>query len=343
VDRDLTALAYDRSPAACGELLESLMRSVIVGRRPAPTEAALFFDIARQLVDRVEPEVRVLFSQEVAAMHGTPPDVLMRLARDDCLVAGPVLRADNALDESQLIDLSKTLPLDHLADLAERRRLTLPVTDVLAARGDAVVLRHLACNDTCALSPASLLRMVAMADRDEALCLTLARRTDLPADGAARVVHLMADLLRGRRARPPVSERGAETATAPNRAPRLADIGELVRQVRAGRVTLDEVVARLADEDRGNDIAVALARLTDVDELSTLKVLVRRDPEGIALVGKALDLRPETWRSVVGFRRRRLKLSDADMRFELRDFAERSVEEARARLAQFQNRRSTTH
>jgi hypothetical protein len=140
-----------------------------------------------------------------------------------------------------------------------------------------------------------------------------------------------------------VSERGAETATAPNRAPRLADIGELVRQVRAGRVTLDEVVARLADEDRGNDIAVALARLTDVDELSTLKVLVRRDPEGIALVGKALDLRPETWRSVVGFRRRRLKLSDADMRFELRDFAERSVEEARARLAQFQNRRSTTH
>ncbi|MBP0574830.1 hypothetical protein J8J27_29390, partial [Mycobacterium tuberculosis] len=72
----------------------------------------------------------------------------------------------------------------------------------------------------------------------------------------------------------------AESETGPSRAPRLADIGELVSQVQAGRITLDDVVARLAEEDRGNDIAVALARLCDVDELSTLKVLVRKESEG---------------------------------------------------------------
>lgn len=341
MDGDLTQKAYDRSQAGRGDLLEALMRSVIVGRRPSPAEAELFFDIARRLLGTVSPEVRQLFSQEVASMRSTPVDVLLTLARDDSLIAGPVLRGDNRLEEADLLRLSQELPLGHLADLAARRRLSLPVTDVLAERGDVPVLRELAHNNSSVLSAEAVGRMVEVADRDDTLCRTLALRDDLPAAAAARIVQQMAVLLRDRQLRAaPAVAAPAAAADAPSKAPRLAEVAELVRQVEADRLTLDDVVMRLAEEDRGNDIAVALARLCDVDELSTLKVLVRKDPEGIMLVGKSLDLTPATWRAVVEFRRRRLKLSDADARFEMRDYMSRSAEAARATLAQFQGKRA---
>lgn len=340
MDGDLTQKAHDRSQAGRGELLEALMRTVIMGRRPTPAEAELFFDIARRLLGLVSPEVRQLFSQEVAAMRGTPIDVLLTLAHDDGLVAGPVLRADNALEEHHLVDLSKSLPIGHLVDLAARRRLTPPVTDVLAERGDVPVLRELAHNDSSKLSGATVARMVDVADRDDELCRMLALRDDLPQEAAERIVQVMAALLRGRLVRPAAPEPRTEPEDVPSRAPRLADIGELVRQVQGGRITVDDVVTRLAEEDRGNDIAVALARLCDVDELSTLKVLVRKDPEGIILITKALDLSRATWKAMVEFRRRRLKLSDSDVRFELREYLARSTEDARATLAQFQGKRA---
>ena len=135
MDGDLTQKAHDRSQAGRGELLEALMRTVIMGRRPTPAEAELFFDIARRLLAVVSPEVRQVFSQEVAAMYGTPVDVLLTLAHDAGEIAGPVLRSDNALQESHLVELSGSLPLGHLSDLAARRRLSVPVTDVLARRG----------------------------------------------------------------------------------------------------------------------------------------------------------------------------------------------------------------
>lgn len=340
---DLTQKAHDRSSAGRGELLETLMRSVVVGRRPTPAEAELFFDIARRLIGAVGPEVRQLFAQEVAAMRNTPVDVLMTLARDEAAIAGPVLRADNALEEVHLLDLSRTLPLDHLVDLAARRFLTVPVSDVLAARGTVPVLRQLAVNDTCPLSGLSVARMVDFADRDDELCRTLMQRADLPPAAAERLVQITASLLRGRIARPAPAAVEAGEPEPPSKAPRLAEIGELVRQVQGGRITLDDVVARLAEEDRGNDIAVALARLCDVDELQTLKVLVRKEPEGIMLVAKALDLMPGTWRAVVEFRRRRLKLSDSDVRYEVREFRLQSAAEARATLAQFKVKRAPTH
>jgi uncharacterized protein (DUF2336 family) len=343
MDGDLTQKARDRSQAGRGELLEALMRSVIKGRRPTPGEAELFFDIARRLLALVAPEVRQLFAQQVATMRSTPVDVLMMLARDDGLIAAPVLRGDNALTETHLIDLSRTLPISHLADLAARGRLTVPVTDVLAKRGDVPVLRELAHNETSALSQETVARMVGLADGDEDLCRMLARRTDLPPQAAERLVQLMAVLLRGRLVRSTAPKADDADADLPSRAPLAADVTELVRQVKDGRITLDDVVARLAEEDRGNDIAMALARLTDVDELSTLKVLVRREPEGIVLVCKALDLKPSTWRMVVEFRRRRLKLSDSDVRFELRDYSMRTADSARATLSQFQGKRATAH
>lgn len=341
MDGDLTQKAHDRSQAGRGELLEALMRTVIMGRRPTPAEAELFFDIARRLLAVVSPEVRQVFSQEVAAMYGTPVDVLLTLAHDTGEIAGPVLRSDNALQESHLVELSGSLPLGHLSDLAARRRLSVPVTDVLARRGDVPVLRELANNDTSTLSSTTVARMVDLADRDDDLCRSLALRDDLPPEAAERVVQAMAALLRGRLVRPATpAEPSADVTDAPSKAPRLAEVGELVRQVQSGRLTLDDVVARLAEEDRGNDIAVALARLCEVDELSTLKVLVRKDAEGIMLVVKALALSRSTWKALVEFRRRRLKLSESDVRFELREYLALSTEAARATLSQFQRKRA---
>ena len=96
----------------------------------------------------------------------------------------------------------------------------------------------------------------------------------------------------------------------------------------------------LAREDRHNDLAAFLANVSGVDELALLKVLVRADANGIMQVLRGLGVDEATWKQVVELRRRRLKFSDTQRRFEIDDFPRLSIDVARQTLAQFSRTRA---
>jgi uncharacterized protein (DUF2336 family) len=353
--RQLTRKAKDRSVTGRSELLQQLVVAVLSGRTPTPKEYELLFEIARLLVAEAQTDARVFFAERIAPLNNTPHDILIMMANDEVIVASPILRKSPGLTEATLVDLAETLSIAHLAEVAVRDHLTAPVTDVLTRRGDIVVLRRLSMNNTSELSTQSITRMLAAADADNDLCRGMATRNDLPPDQTDHLIQRMAALLRDRIPRkrpasppPPeptlsVSIEVDDGKPSPTRlkVPKRADINELIRCVREKTVTLDDVVSQLSDEDRTNDIAVAFARLCELDEIAIMKVLVRKDANGISMVAKALDLRLDTWRSLVDFRKRRLKLSDSEVRFEIRDYKDRSLEESRKTLAQFQTRRAS--
>jgi hypothetical protein len=354
--RQLTRKARDRSTESRSELLQQLVIAVISGRTPTAREFELLFEISRLLLAEADTGARVFFSDRVANLANVPQDVLIMLARDDVVVASPILRQAPGLTERMLVNLSETLSLGHLAEVAVRDNLTIPVTDILVRRGDIVVLRRLSMNGTSEFSLAALGRLIAAAGQDDELCRGLATRNDIPAEHSDYLIQRMAALLRDRIPRKPVAvalpvevpvievvEPVADDGKpSPTRlkVPKRADINELIKCVREKKVTLDDVISQLSDEDRTNDIAVAFARLCELDEMAIMKVLVRKDVNGISMVAKALDLRLDTWRSLVDFRKRRLKLSDSEIRFEIRDYKDRSVTESRKTLAQFQSRRA---
>lgn len=341
----LREMAFDTAEESRSHLLHLLTRQVFVGRTPNGQEIAIFSDIAQRLLPQAKVDVRAELSEALADQAGLPMPLIASLCSDVVVVAAPMLRRCPDLTEDDLATFAERLTNAHLVAIAGRTDLTVRITDVMIRRGEVTVLRAIAENTAAEISETSAHVMVDRAESDDELCRILALRGDLPAADAERLVMLVAKRLRGRMMqRPAAPEPVAPAPAAP--APvagggpvKPLDIADLIARVRRNETDIDTAVALLAREDRYNDLAHMLAVLTDIEELSVLKVLVRADANGIINVLRALGVADQTWRLVVELRRRRLKFSDTQARFEREDFARLSVAQAKKTLAQFTRRR----
>lgn len=336
----LQDIALEADGTSRGELLRLLTQCVFTDRQPSAVEVALFADITLQLLAKVDPHTRAELAAVVAPCEHLPAPLLHALCEDIPEVAVPVLAANPALDEDTLKDWAGRLSNAHLAAIAVRSPLTTAVTDLLFERGDMAVWRAVAANPAAQISPRVLRELLAKADTDDELCVALTRRSDLQEADAEHLVMLVAKRLRGRIAnRPAPQPSPAAAPPAPVTPPHLMDMAAILAQIKAGRLSVDAVVADLAGHDRCNDLAAVLAHVADIDELSVLKVLVRSDAGGAIKLLRGLDVSPQTFEIVTKMRRRRLGFSDAHARFEREDYARVDPAEARRTVAQFARKR----
>lgn len=338
----LREIAFDTAEESRSHLLHLLTRQVFVGRTPNGQEIAIFSDIAQRLLPLAKIDVRAELSEALADQAGLPMPLIASLCSDVVVVAAPMLRRCPDLTEDDLATFAERLTNAHLVAIAGRTDLTVRITDVMIRRGEVTVMRAIAENTSAEISETSAHAMVDRAESDDELCRILALRGDLPAADAERLVMLVAKRLRGRMMQRPTVPEPAAPAPAPvvDAGPvKPVDVAELIARVRREETDIDTAVALLAREDRYNDLAHMLAVLTDIEELSVLKVLVRADAAGIINVLRALGIAEATWRLVVDLRRRRLKFSDTQARFEREDFARLPVAQAKKTLAQFTRRR----
>ncbi|WP_261969108.1 DUF2336 domain-containing protein [Prosthecodimorpha staleyi] len=336
----LQEIALEAHGTDRGELLRLLTQCVFSDRQPSAVEVALFADITLQLLAKVDPQTRTELATVVAHCEHLPAPLLSALCEDIPEVAAPVLVANPALGEETLKDWAGRLSNPHLAAIARRPQLTTAVTDLLFERGDMTVWRTVAANAEAEISPRFLRDLLAKAETDDELCVALTRRSDLPEADAEHLVMLVAKRLRGRIANRPAPQPSPTAApAAPVTPPHLMDMAALLAQIKAGRLSVDAVVADLAGHDRCNDLAAILAHVADIDELSVLKVLVRSDASGAIKLLRGIDVSPKTFDVVVKMRRRRLGFSEAQVRFEREDYLRMDPAEARRTVAQFARKR----
>ena len=337
---DLTSLARDVSEDGRGRLLVDLT-TLILTDPPAPDgELALFFDIVRRILPHAGHEYRCAFALGAADRGCIPIDVLKTLARDDIAVAGPVLELSPVLTDEDLIELAVTVDDSHRIAIAARALVSGALSEALVRFGSRAVVHRLGKNMGAEFTAAGLEEIRRRAEKDDDLMNVFVARADLGerlADGLRETIERLAGRKKPMRA---PSNRVVEMPVAPRPTkPENLGVAALLADLRAGRRGLDEIVVELAKVDRHADLARFLGDFASIDESQILRVMVRADANGIATVARGLGLVPETYAAIVDLRRRKLKFSATQARFERTHYDRVDAEEARVTLSAFKDRR----
>jgi uncharacterized protein (DUF2336 family) len=140
----------------------------------------VFDEVLLRLADVIEVSARRALAERLSTEPNAPPRVIRRLARDEIVVARPLLVQSGLLSEADLITIARERGRDHMLAISERPRLSEPLTDVLIDEGDRVVINAVAANPGARFSARGFSALVARSSQDELLLAKLRDREDVP-------------------------------------------------------------------------------------------------------------------------------------------------------------------
>ncbi len=163
-------------------ILERLTDLFAAGSRGySGDQIALFGDVLQELAAEIEVKARARLAQRLAHIGNAPPKLIRLLAFDDEIgVAEPVLKHSQQLSDADLLENAATKGQGHLFAIAQRLKLSEPVTDVLIDRGDRRVVHKVVKNKGARFSLAGYGKLTVRARDDRELTQALGRRSDIP-------------------------------------------------------------------------------------------------------------------------------------------------------------------
>ncbi|TBW38795.1 DUF2336 domain-containing protein [Siculibacillus lacustris] len=292
------------------DLCERLTRSVAqlwghAGALCSDDDRASFDRILVRITPEASVDTRLFLSDRLAAVVEPPRGILLVLARDVVEVARPVLENSPALTDADLVEIARSRGAAHMEVIAERRDLSIRVTDVLVLRGDDAVRRVVAGNGGARLSDKGFTRLGLQACNDHVVETRLVRRDDLP----DMIVHFLIE-----RGSPEARSELAKRARHALDGDRLGYSALSIRATEDGwldpydfvqaagvlsrldelRHHLDSFVRKLAQTERFPEIVHVLAAATGLP-LDTMKhVMVGLDTEPFVVAARAIGLKVET-------------------------------------------------
>ena len=193
----LLQLAHQRALDGKGGLAASIAKMCLDSRADlSEEELALTFEILRNLIDKVEIQIRRTIADYLAERMDVPEDLLDFLANDVINVAYPILTHSMQLDDDKLIDVIGRNGKGHHLAVARRHGLSGLVSDSLVKLGDKEVLTQLLKNRSAELTPWGMGEAVRLSITIEELHAPLLHRRDLPAAVARRMTAWVGDTLR---------------------------------------------------------------------------------------------------------------------------------------------------
>lgn len=307
----------DRNAEAVKRITDLFLRDC---ERLRDEHVAVFDEVIGMLAARIEAHARAELAERLADVPNAPPNLIRRLARDEILVARPVLARSQRLSDEDLVDVALTHGRNHMIAITERDSLSETVTDVLVEHGDQVVIHAAARNAKARFSDHGFGRLVERSQGDEALQLTLGVRPDLPLSRlkdlvghakAAAKQRLLATL--GTRSAALVEEaveNGAAQVDADayqalwSRLGAGEATGEATRRFEYGELSETDVYG-FALAGNMAEAEAALNLLARMPESFGMRVLVEPQDDLLLIVCKSLDFGWETVEAL-----RRLKVRD---------------------------------
>lgn len=285
-------------------------------------ELDLFAEIIGMLLDQVDLDTRADLAGRIATCSRPVVGLYRKLASDDIRVADPVLTQCPHLDEHTLVELASTRSQQHMVAIARRERVSVRVTDVLVARGDATVLRTVTGNLGAEISPTSFEVLADHAEHDPALQRAMSFRGEMPLAVAERLLavlpeHHRLQLLQLMAEDPEAADTLVETAGKEAAEMRLKHARQrlqtkaMMAQIADGSLDLDGAVILLAREDRYRNLAMVLAASARLSEETALVNLLKVDPQPLIVMMRALDMQPSAVAAIADMRGRRLNLPES--------------------------------
>jgi uncharacterized protein (DUF2336 family) len=198
--QDILSLARSRQ----GSDRERLMLSVAdlceaglaPGARLDPTTESLVAAIFGDLVQRAERDIRQALAERLAGAAWAPHDLIWLLCGDDIEIARPLIAASPALTEADLVQLLRTLAIEHQIEIARRPGIKHPVIREILDQGQPAVMTALADNDTAELTLEALAELVEASKEIAALRSPLVRHPKMTSELAGRLYAWVGESLR---------------------------------------------------------------------------------------------------------------------------------------------------
>ncbi|RED50905.1 DUF2336 domain-containing protein [Aestuariispira insulae] len=193
----LLRLAHQRAIDGKGGLAASIAKMCLDSRAELTAqELELTYAILRQLIDKVEIEIRRYIADYLAERTDVPDDLIDFLSNDTINVAYPILVHSRQLDDVRLVKIIHNQARSHHMAIAERDGLSELVSAALVDTDDNEVAAQLTKNYSAKISRQSLDQLVERSIDDENLQAGIARRRDLPDDLARRMYIWVGESLR---------------------------------------------------------------------------------------------------------------------------------------------------
>ncbi len=124
-----------------------------------PSERALIDEILVRLIGHVDASLRKRIANRIAGMTDPPRALLVKLARDEVIVAESILENSLAVSDSDLIDIVRKGNGEHRRVIASRKVLSSAVADALVEMSEVSVLETLLRNESVHFSLAGMEKM----------------------------------------------------------------------------------------------------------------------------------------------------------------------------------------
>lgn len=268
----LLQLARNDAGEAKDRIADDLSEIIYVDGAPfSPRELDIATDILRKLVREAEIAVRQRMADRLSRDRRAPRDLVLALAKDDILVARPVLAMSAALRDKDLIEIVRHKTKQHQLAVAAREDLGKGVSAVIAESADADVVTELLKNPSARIAEATYAYIAERSQKEVSLQAPLLKREDLPGDIAARMYGWVATELRA------VIEEKFKVPAHMLDAPLLESMSEVAAE-HGPEVPWDEAERGLAEAikaERLNDPMV-LVRLIKAGHVSLFEALFAR-------------------------------------------------------------------
>jgi hypothetical protein len=307
----LLHLSADGSPEGRRQLLCSITDLFLLEDRPSESARDHYAHIANHSLTRMDVDDRAHYAERVAAAPTLPAAVARRLASDDDIaVARLVLKLSPVLSDHDLASIALTRSQEHLIAIAERAAISEITTEVLVSRGSDTVLRLLSGNRGAQFSPDGYIRMQARGASDPEIARNLAERREKPPERQAQRVLRIA-----------IEAEQSNGETTKHARDRQHEVQTLLSEVAGGRLSREEVIRLVAEDDRAFDLAVVIGAFAELPAAQVLKALLEPDASGIAVAARAIGVSVEVFRTILELRARRLKQDASQTERDLQDYS----------------------
>lgn len=153
-----------------------------------PQQTEMCEDVLTQLIAYVELEARRRISAKIAALENAPRRIVQCLAIENIYVAQPVLSYSPVLEDDDLLMVSRLCGPQHLEAIADRKEISVVVTNELMRLGNVHVWERLAKNAGAKLADKSVAFLANRARQNPKIQYGLISRPDLPETVVTRII-----------------------------------------------------------------------------------------------------------------------------------------------------------
>ncbi|MBL4784322.1 MAG: DUF2336 domain-containing protein [Cohaesibacteraceae bacterium] len=186
---DFRSLENDPSHERRTELAQHVVTLFSLTAATCDQEQLEIYDaVLGRLVDMIEKRARAFVSSKLAGIDNAPHSICVKLAKDDILVASPILRRSSVLTDEDLVDIIGSCGEGHVEAVCDRTKISGQVTDKIVDLGNVRLHKRLARNAGAQFTELGLRRLIDAACGDEELKARLQMRGDVPDDMISGIV-----------------------------------------------------------------------------------------------------------------------------------------------------------